>query len=68
MNKITIIGLVIIVLGIGMLLFGASIFTYSGPPLNPIVSELGEFSFFCWLPAIFIGIVFIVWPKRRKKI
>jgi len=68
MNKITLTGLIILILGIAMLLFGAAMFCYSGPTLNPIVSSLGKYSFFFWLPTIIVGIAFLTWPKKRKKV
>jgi hypothetical protein len=65
MKKKTIIGLLLIVLGVAMLMFGASMFTYQGNSLNAIVSKLGMYCFFLWLPVIIIGIVFIT--VRSKK-
>lgn len=46
MNRYQKIGALIIVLGIGMFVLGASLFSYSGPDLNPIVSKMGMYSFF----------------------
>jgi hypothetical protein len=37
-------GFFVILLGIGMFFFGASMFTYQGKALNPIVSKLGMYS------------------------
>jgi hypothetical protein len=67
MNKIKIIGLILIILGIAMLLFGAAMFTYAGPPLNPIIYNLGKYSFYFWLPTIIVGIGFATWPVKREK-
>ncbi|MGZ3929050.1 MAG: hypothetical protein ACXVJG_18975 [Mucilaginibacter sp.] len=61
-----IIGLIIMILGVVMFLFGVSMFSYSGPSLNPIVSEIGKYSFFLWLPTLIIGIVTIAWSSKRK--
>jgi len=64
-NKNKIYGWVIIVLGISMLIVGASLFGYHGPRLNYIVSQIGMYSFLLWLPTIIVGIVIInVKPKR----
>lgn len=60
------IGLALIVIGIAILLFGASIFTYQGPDLSPIVSTIGLVSFLLWLPTLITGIVFVFWKTKRK--
>ncbi len=57
------IGLVLIILGLLMAVFGASMFSYQGKPLNPIADTLGIFSFILWLPTVITGIVFM----RSKK-
>jgi len=46
MSRLKIIGLSITLLGVAMLLLGASIFTYRGSSLNPIISDLGKYPFF----------------------
>jgi len=66
MRKTTIAGIIILILGIGMFMFGVSMFCYEGPTLNPIVSSLGKYSFFFWLPTIIVGIAFLTWPKPKK--
>jgi hypothetical protein len=66
MNRYQKIGILIIVLGIGMLVLGASLFTYSGPALNPIVSKMGMYSFFLWLPTIILGVVFLFLKGNNK--
>jgi hypothetical protein len=53
------IGLSLVILGVSMLFFGASLFSYSGPKLNPVIDKVGLFSFFLWLPTIIVGIVFL---------
>jgi hypothetical protein len=60
-------GLLITILGVAMFLFGMSMFSYSGPALNPIVSDIGKFSFFLWLPTLIIGIVTLARSPKRKK-
>ncbi|MBB6109036.1 hypothetical protein SAMN05421821_103273 [Mucilaginibacter lappiensis] len=67
MTTYRIIGIVLIVIGIGMLFLGASLFTYQGPPLNPIVSKMGEYSFFWWLPTLIVGIGLTFGSKRKGK-
>ena len=52
-------GLSLIILGIAMFVFGASIFSYQGNHLNPIINKAGMYSFFLWLPTIIIGIVML---------
>lgn len=59
------IGLAMIILEIGMAVIGASFFTYQGPQLNPIVWELGKYSFFSWLPTLIVGIVLCFIRKRK---
>ena len=62
------IGIITLLLGIGMFLFGASMFTYQGPTLNPIVSKLGMYSFFFWLPTIITGIILLFIRKRKSQL
>ena len=57
------IGTLIILLGIAMLFIGGSLFSYSGPRLDPIVSDIGKYSFFLWLPTIIVGVVIFRWKK-----
>jgi len=59
------IGIVLIVVGIGMFFFGASLFSYQGPELNPIVSNIGMYSFFLWLPTIIVGIILTIYGKQK---
>ncbi len=65
MTRNRIIGICLIVLGIVMLFFGASMFSYQGNNLNPLLSKAGMYSFILWLPAIIIGIILMV--VRRGK-
>jgi hypothetical protein len=60
------IGVILIILGIAMLVFGTSIFGYQGKRLSQIISDLGFFSFILWLPTIIVGIVFIGVKKKLK--
>lgn len=61
------VGTVLIILGIAMLVFGASLFSYQGPRLNQTVSDLGQFSFMLWLPTLIFGIVLVSRkPKQRR--
>ncbi|WP_428329255.1 hypothetical protein [Mucilaginibacter sp.] len=64
--KFKIIGIILILTGLGMFCFGASLFAYQGPPLSNFVSKLGEYSFLYWLPTIIIGIVFLIINKAKK--
>jgi len=61
-----IIGKGLIALGIAMLFFGASLFSYSGKPLDPIISTIGKYSFLLWIPTIVLGITIlnIKWKKK----
>jgi hypothetical protein len=54
-------------LGIAMFMFGVSMFTYHGRPLNPIVSKAGEYSFAFWLPTIITGIS-LLFVKKKKAV
>jgi hypothetical protein len=61
-----IIGICLVVLGIAMLFFGASMFTYRGNNLNPIASKAGMYSFIFWLPTIIIGIIFLLIRRGKR--
>jgi len=68
MKKLFLIGLSILFLGIGMFIFGVSMFTYQGNALNPLMSEVGKYCFVLFGPVGFIGlIVIIVALSNRKK-
>jgi len=67
MSRLKKIGVSILISGIIMLLIGGSMFTYSGPRLNPAINIIGAISFFSWLPAIIVGIAIITWPQKKKK-
>jgi len=45
-----------LLLAIGMFVLGIGMFTYQGPPLNPIVFTLAEYSFLWWFPVLLLGI------------
>jgi hypothetical protein len=67
-SKLLLIGGLTTLLGVGMFIFGASMFSYAGPSLNPIISKLGMYSFFLWLPVLGIGLVmFFIGVFSRKK-
>jgi len=57
------IGIGFILLGIAMFIVGVSLFTYQGERLNPIISDIGMYSFFLWLPTLTMGIILVV--KRK---
>jgi len=67
MTTYRIIGIVLIVIAIGMFFLGASLFAYQGPPLNPIVSKMGEYSFFWWLPALIVGRGLTFGSKKKDR-
>lgn len=56
------------ILGVTMFLFGAAMFSYSGPTLSPIISDLGKYSFFLWLPTLILGLSIFTWPQKQKKV
>ena len=57
------IGIGFILLGIAMFIVGVSFFTYRGERLNPMISDIGMYSFFLWLPTLIMGIILVV--KRK---
>jgi len=65
-ETVLIVGLSIIALGIGMFVFGGYMFTYRGSYLNPIISKLGMYSFFLWLPTIIAGIIVVALRDKKK--
>jgi ABC-type transport system involved in multi-copper enzyme maturation permease subunit len=68
MTRNRIIGIILIITAIAMLIIGASLFSYLGPPLNPIVSDIGKYSFLYWLPTLIVGILFFSFSKRKKRL
>ncbi|WP_147425634.1 hypothetical protein [Mucilaginibacter gracilis] len=66
MNKTIILGILTILLGIGMLIFVATMFSYQGSELNPLVSKLGMYSFLFWLPIILLGIGITLFGILKK--
>ncbi len=46
-----------IIMGVIMLFVGGSLFGYQGPSLNPIISDIGMYSFLLWLPTLITGII-----------
>jgi hypothetical protein len=65
MSKYQKIGSGVTLLAIGMFLLGIGMFTYQGPPLSPIILQLGEYSFMLWLPALIIGIILLCIGKSK---
>jgi hypothetical protein len=66
MSRIRITGLILFLLGIGMLIFGAGMFTYRGEALTPFVSMLGELSFILWAPILIAGIILFIAGRKDK--
>jgi hypothetical protein len=66
MTLIRIIGIFLLVLGLGMFYWGVTTFSWQGPGLSEFMSKLGKYSFFLWLPTVFIGISLIVAGRRKK--
>jgi hypothetical protein len=58
-------GIGILLLGIMMFVFGVYMFTYRGS-VSPIISKMGMYCFFLWLPTIITGIVMIFMPQTKK--
>lgn len=50
------IGSIFIILGVIMLLFAVTLYSYKHP-LNPLLSQLGKWSFILWFPSILVGAV-----------
>ena len=59
------IGIAVTILGIGMFFVGASLFSYQGPTLSPIISDIGMYSFLIWLPTIITGLIVACIRKRK---
>jgi len=66
MSKFQVAGLLIMFLGIAMLLFGVSMFTYQGNSLTSFVSNLGKYSFEFWLPTIILGSILLLIKKPKR--
>jgi len=58
-NKKSKIALWIIGLGVIMFFTGASIFTYRGNALHPIISKIGMWSFILWFPMVLLGLILL---------
>jgi hypothetical membrane protein len=67
MRKSSIIGILIMALGIAMFFFGASMFSYQGNSLSPIVSAIGKYSFLYFFPTIVIGAMILLFGQLLKK-
>ena len=55
MNLLLKIALGLIGMSAIMFVFAASLFTYSGEKLHPIISTMGMYSFMLWLPFFLLG-------------
>ncbi len=51
------IGTGLIILAVSMFIIGVSLFSYQGPKLSPILSDIGMISIVLWLPTLIAGIV-----------
>jgi hypothetical protein len=60
------IGILVILLGVAMFFYGAGMFCYAGPPLNPFISRLALLSFDAWWATIIFGIILLIVFKREK--
>ncbi len=59
------IGVCLLLLGVGMFVLGVSMFSYRGN-VSPIVSKMGMYSFFLWLPTLITGVVMIFIRPFKK--
>lgn len=66
MRKLTLTGLILIILSIVMMVFAVSMFSNS-PIKTPVFGYIARVSFWLCLPTLFIGIAFLTWPAKRKK-
>ena len=60
------IGIIMIIVGVIMFFVGASLFSYQGKPLNPIISDVGMYSFILWLPTIITGAILLLIKKKSN--
>ena len=60
-------GLSLIALGFAMAILGISLFTYRGNSLNPVISEMGKFSFLHFIEAILLGALLLIMAVFFKK-
>jgi len=60
-------GLLLIALGFMMAILGVSLFTYRGNSLNPIVSDIGKFSFLHFIEVILLGALLSILSAFFKK-
>jgi len=70
MTKKTTIAASVTILGVVMIFIGASLFTYSGPRLHPIIYAIGKWSFFLCIPTFLTGVISLVivsWKPNPKK-
>jgi len=60
------IGIVLIVIAAIMLIVGVYMFSYQGANINPLLSKIGKYSFFLWLPFLIMGLIFLFLEKLTK--
>jgi hypothetical protein len=65
-HSLLIISLFVLLSGIGMFIFGGSMFSYHGPPLSNFVSRVAEYSFLFCLPTILLGLALLIFYFRMR--
>lgn len=63
-----VIGVVLIISGISVLVFGLLIFRYRPTQLHSIVSDFGVLSFIIWLSIVVAGIMFLRAGRKHSRI
>jgi Flp pilus assembly protein protease CpaA len=59
------IGIALLVVSLVMAVTGGSVFTSHG--VSSTLSKIGMYSFFFWLPTLFVAIVLIVAGRKKKQ-
>jgi len=59
------IGIALLVMSLVMFVIGVSVFTSRG--ISSTLSKIGMYSFFLWLPTLFVAIAFIVAGRKKKQ-
>jgi vacuolar-type H+-ATPase subunit I/STV1 len=67
MSRLKKIGLILILSGVVMFLFGGYIMTYQGKSLSEAASTFGFLSFILWLPTIITGIILMSQKSSSTK-
>ena len=65
-HALLVISVFILLLGIAMLFFGVSMFSYQGRPLTNFMSAAGKYSFALWLPTIALGLALLIFYIRMR--